>query len=556
MADDLEDITPTVNVVGADEAADALRHIGETGAEAFAKIADSAAEGNFTGLATLIGGPLLGALVAVGEAAFEFVKHQNEIVAQLDAVGGAIGTTAAGVQGLQEAFGEFGISSENVLRGLQRAAYQAGEQFSRISENIRDAGTKSESAAERVVSADDRVAESKQRIIDLIDEQSDKDTAAALGVEKAGLSIEQAQLRQQEDLMKSTPSGPFGGLHQILTQRQDEIAVREAQAQRQRAIDEESRNERDERQQRLQAEHSVRQAETGQTSAGQQQYNETLGDLQKIAQTMAGDKATGINLSDVSIQKLAEAAKINPQTGEQVDILHTMDNLRTFLQSDQGKALPQTVQEALARTGGLPTSQRGGDLAKVLEAFQHSTESFGSAAENATHATGALTDANVKAARSAEAMSATFEDVIERFKAQIGTLVSVGAQQIAAGARAGGGLIRGPGGATDDRAGLFALSDGEFVVRSAAVQHYGSSLFDALNSLAVGGFAGGGLVNAPIRVAAGTLPSGAPGSILNLTIDGEHFNGLRADADVAGRLKTYAIGRQTTQTGRKPSWVK
>jgi hypothetical protein len=119
---------------------------------------------------------------------------------------------------------------------------------------------------------------------------------------------------------------------------------------------------------------------------------------------------------------------------------------------------------------------------------------------------------------------------------------------------AAGGEVHGPGGPTADRAGLFALSDGEYVVKAAAVSHYGTDLFHALNSLTLGGFASGGQVGvAPPRAPASTNAPQA--SILNLTIDGEHFNGLTAPEHVASKLKTYAVGRQTSAAGRRPSWA-
>lgn len=70
--------------------------------------------------------------------------------------------------------------------------------------------------------------------------------------------------------------------------------------------------------------------------------------------------------------------------------------------------------------------------------------------------------------------------------------------------RAEGGPIFGPGGPTDDKAGLFRLSDGEYVVRAASVDKYGMAFMDALNNgkLAqfasggpVPGYAGGGLID-------------------------------------------------------------
>ena len=60
------------------------------------------------------------------------------------------------------------------------------------------------------------------------------------------------------------------------------------------------------------------------------------------------------------------------------------------------------------------------------------------------------------------------------------------------GGRAMGGFITGPGGPTDDTAGLFALSNGEYVVRAASVAKYGKAFFDDLN---IGKLASGGYVS-------------------------------------------------------------
>lgn len=54
-----------------------------------------------------------------------------------------------------------------------------------------------------------------------------------------------------------------------------------------------------------------------------------------------------------------------------------------------------------------------------------------------------------------------------------------------------GGLIQGPGGPTSDTAGLFALSNREFVMRAAAVDKYGVGFMEAMNA---GRLANGGLV--------------------------------------------------------------
>jgi hypothetical protein len=58
---------------------------------------------------------------------------------------------------------------------------------------------------------------------------------------------------------------------------------------------------------------------------------------------------------------------------------------------------------------------------------------------------------------------------------------------------ASGGHIRGPGSSTSDSI-LARLSDGEFVVRAAAVRHYGPEMLHALNSKRLPAFATGGEV--------------------------------------------------------------
>lgn len=122
--------------------------------------------------------------------------------------------------------------------------------------------------------------------------------------------------------------------------------------------------------------------------------------------------------------------------------------------------------------------------------------------------------------------------------------------------KADGGLIHGPGGPTSDTAGIFALSNGEFVMRSAAVAHYGADFMGAVNSLALGGFAVGGLVGGGAPRAPGIpLGSTKASSVLNLTIDGQHFDGLKAPDHVASKLKTFAVNRQASSAGRMPSWA-
>jgi len=60
-----------------------------------------------------------------------------------------------------------------------------------------------------------------------------------------------------------------------------------------------------------------------------------------------------------------------------------------------------------------------------------------------------------------------------------------------AGGHASGGMIRGAGGPTDDQIPAW-LSNGEYVVRAAAVSRYGKGFLDSLNTMSL---AGGGSVS-------------------------------------------------------------
>jgi hypothetical protein len=118
---------------------------------------------------------------------------------------------------------------------------------------------------------------------------------------------------------------------------------------------------------------------------------------------------------------------------------------------------------------------------------------------------------------------------------------------------ADGGLIRGPGSGTSDSI-LSRLSNGEFVVKAAAVQAYGAGLFHALNNMQMPGFAAGGLVPSPVRMGGGAIAPAT--STLNLSIDGRSFNGLKGPKSTVDDLSSFAIARQTSAAGNNPSWMK
>jgi hypothetical protein len=139
-----------------------------------------------------------------------------------------------------------------------------------------------------------------------------------------------------------------------------------------------------------------------------------------------------------------------------------------------------------------------------------------------------------------------------------------GGAPAAIGGRAGGGYIRGPGTSVSDSI-LARLSDGEYVIRAAAVKHFGVGMFEAMNRLHPPKFAMGGLVDAmntslmPRRrsfasgglVAAGAGSGGRP---VHLHLDGASF-ALRGEQDVVEALGKHARSRRVRSGGRAPSWV-
>lgn len=127
---------------------------------------------------------------------------------------------------------------------------------------------------------------------------------------------------------------------------------------------------------------------------------------------------------------------------------------------------------------------------------------------------------------------------------------------------ASGGAVRGPGTGTSDSI-LARLSNGEFVMRAAAVRRLGVNFLNSLNAGKSAGFNLGGLVdgirsNSLPGFAAGGLVAAAGGgrTPITLNIGGETFADLLAPVDVADKLVQYAMGQKVRSGGKKPSWRK
>ena len=124
-----------------------------------------------------------------------------------------------------------------------------------------------------------------------------------------------------------------------------------------------------------------------------------------------------------------------------------------------------------------------------------------------------------------------------------------------------GGSVRGPGSGTSDSIPAW-LSDGEFVIRAAAVRKWGVGIFQALNGLKApkGGFRFnmGGLAHAmaPRYASGGPVAAPAAGSqgrAVTVNFCGESFE-MSASESVVRQLVRAATGKQIRSNGRKPAW--
>jgi phage host-nuclease inhibitor protein Gam/polyhydroxyalkanoate synthesis regulator phasin len=102
-------------------------------------------------------------------------------------------------------------------------------------------------------------------------------------------------------------------------------------------------------------------------------------------------------------------------------------------------------------------------------------------------------------------------------------------------AKAGGGLMRGAGSDTSDNL-LAWLSPGEYVVKAAAVRHYGAGVLSAINALALPRFAGGGSVGG--------------GQSINLSWPGGGPFAVNASPEVAGQMVAL-FQREALKRGRR-----
>lgn len=130
--------------------------------------------------------------------------------------------------------------------------------------------------------------------------------------------------------------------------------------------------------------------------------------------------------------------------------------------------------------------------------------------------------------------------------------------------RAGGGPIRGPGGPKSDKIRAW-LSNGEFVVKTAAVRKYGVGLLHAINNMRLPsqGFNTGGLASAMSSAMSVPRTHYATGGLVDtgmsalrpaiINIGGDSFP-VQAPQSTIDKFTRHAMQRTITSAGRKPSW--
>jgi tape measure domain-containing protein len=231
---------------------------------------------------------------------------------------------------------------------------------------------------------------------------------------------------------------------------------------------------------------------------------------------------------------------------------------------ESDESLTDTTKAANNLTMALDGNSSG--LVKIAEDSADTASSLGDmgqigvdASESISEAVGMSANSIVDLRNEVEATIKSFE----RLGEAISSTGSGGGDSSSTPGFAGGGSVHGPGTGTSDSI-LSRLSNGEFVMRAAAVRKFGVGFMHALNGLRMPSFATGGLVEgltSRLPPTASWMPSmssitsaSSGGRPLNLTIGDETFEGLSAPSDVADRLTRYVLGRQVRSAGRRPNW--
>lgn len=176
----------------------------------------------------------------------------------------------------------------------------------------------------------------------------------------------------------------------------------------------------------------------------------------------------------------------------------------------------------------------------------------------------AITNSTASMAQSVGALIDRLTATLDKLRSSIASARAASGSTGGGGGYAGGGYISGPGTGTSDSIPAW-LSNGEYVLRSAAVNRLPLSFLNALNSGRFDladllrrfmnsqmRFAAGGMVRLPKLSLSGlsAASAGGPMSSVTLVIGGDSFGGLTGPADTISRLERAIKAKRVRSTGR------
>jgi hypothetical protein len=586
--------------------------LAEVAESAFAKISE-VAESGASGLA-LFGGGALALVAAFAGAAYAvatFEEHTAKANVEMAAIGQTFGTTAAGVQGLREEFAKSGLGPEILNRAMSRTAILIANSYAQIQRSAREAGTQQESAAEAIVAAHIGVESALNKDATAGTEwslklQSDAisvaeawnklqftsaDLAQSMihdfeGIKGATLTLDQAQLKlrefqtgtkdvaaekllERQSLEQAVEKAKQAVADAQLKQTKDLAQAPITQARAGLGVDQAQLKQTQDVDQSFTAlktsANDVAKAFTGLAEASERQTNMQLRNLPMLeAAIKGGDKGT------TSLAQTHDLVKAIEDMANQVSASGKATALEVWTQAQQafkGGGFDMSQMQAIMQQFGFSTRGGGAAGAEAVQAFMKSKD-FTDIARTAEKDPNKLQAADIAKSQevvaSSARLSAKFSEMTEKAASASGSLADFSIslkdaiRHLLEGStppvpgHAEGGEVRGPGTSTSDSF-MRRLSDGEFVTKTAAVRFWGTDFMHAINNMELPGFAAGGLMG--VRMPGKAGPASAS-SVVNLTIDGHHFDGLRAPQDVAEALTSYAVSRQTSAAGRRPSWDK
>jgi len=414
-----------VEITGTEEAKAALKDIGDTGAEAFTKIIEAAGKGDFTGLATAIGGRVAGSLTEAVEAGLEFVHAMSEMVEKTEALSQVFGTTIEETSGLREAFAEAGVSATTLDRVMQRMSASVSNNWAAIEKNIRESATNAAKAMESLESANLNLEKAQDKQADVGAQQAQR------AVDQAN-SVEAAQLRLNEAKAKEAGGGKIDpALQQVFNIERDRLAVKQAQAALNKTIHEQEEQAAKDLIEQKEAALGVEKAQTAIAEAVEHQLDvqkkdiPTIVGLIKQVEQTGHDAAGGIKLADIAAHDLVKGIEAAANAGAKPTGFQTLIEVSKLFSSAAADTLSNADKlNIVMKTAGISARQMGGDMNKLVEVLNQGPEAFKRFTEESKTLGLALTDDDAKAAKAVVSAFSELGVHIDELKAKFTTLIS------------------------------------------------------------------------------------------------------------------------------------